>query len=189
MTDELIDADEASLHCSDTPVSLHHFKQSLKLVPDYPQNHVNLAIALIEHGATNEARWELETVLRTDPRCAVARAYLGIELFKLNEVEAAREELKKAVRLAPTNLLVLVKFAEYYYRLGFFPRSATILEQALQLPYEGNEQIVALAKQSLARARQKCKGLIIRETPDPHFWLRLVDHLNLHEISPTPVEV
>lgn len=177
MATDLIDSGYAALRCGDIANALHYFEQALNAMPDSPRPHLALAIALLEQGSPSEANQQLKAALEIDPDYAIAHAYLGIELFKLYEVEAAEDELEMAVQAAPTNLLVLVKFAEYYYRRGFFPRSIMILEQALKLPYCANEYVVGQAKQLLAQARQKCKGMIICETPDFRYWLRLVSHM------------
>jgi hypothetical protein len=74
-------------------------------------------------------------------------------------------------------LLAHIKYAEYYYRLGFYNRSVELLERGLKGPHGANEHVVAMAKQFLIQARQKSKGIIIREPPDPRHLLRLFDRL------------
>lgn len=177
MAVKLIEIGYAALRCGDVEGARRNFEQALHSMPDSPQPHLGLAIALLEQDSATEASQQLKAALEIDPDYAIAHAYLGIELLKLQEFEAAEEELEKAVRTAPTNLLVLVKFAEYYYRLGYFPRSIMILEQALKLPYCANEYVVGQARQLQAQARQKCRGMIVRETPDFRYWLCLASHL------------
>jgi predicted Zn-dependent protease len=82
-------------------------------------------------------------------------------------VQGAEDALKQALDEEPTNLLTHIKYAEYYYRLGFYNRTVELLEQGLHAPHGANEHVVALARRFLSEARQKSKNIIIREPPDP----------------------
>src|SRR5207245_5310309 len=92
---------------------------------------------------------------------------LGIEYLKRYDIERAEEELERALKDEPTGLLAHVKYAEYYYRLGFYNRSVEILERGLKGPHGANEHVVAMARQFLAQARQNSKNIILREAHDP----------------------
>jgi Tfp pilus assembly protein PilF len=114
-----------------------------------------------------ETKQALEKALAIDPTYVPARAYLGIEFLKRYDLDAAQEALDQALRDEPTNLLAHVKYGEYYYRLGFYNRAVEMLERGLQGPHGANEHVVAMARQFLIQARQKTKGLVLREPPDP----------------------
>ena len=81
--------------------------------------------------------------------------------------------MERALKDEPTNLLAHLKYAEYYYRLGFYNRSVEVLERGLKGPHGANEHVVAMARQFLVESRQKSKNIILREPPDPPRWLRL----------------
>ena len=169
---ELLDKGYACLRRSDPDAAYSRFQHAISLDPDRPQGHFELAQAYLAQGLQEETRAALETALASDPTYAPARAYLGIELLKKYDIHGAQDALDQAVRDEPTNLLVHVKYAEYYYRLGFYHRSVDWLERGLKNPHGANEHVVAMARQLLTESRKKSKNLIFREPPDPRPLLR-----------------
>ena len=127
----------------------------------------------LEQDSNDETVNALEMALSVDPFYIPARAYLGVEYLKRYDIARAEEELERALKDEPTNLLVHLKYAEYYYRMGFYQSSVEILERGLKGPHGSNEHVVAMARQLLVQARQKSKNIVLRELPDPRRWLRL----------------
>jgi tetratricopeptide (TPR) repeat protein len=128
----------------------------------------------IEQDAPDETLQALEKALSVDPAYIPARAYLGIEYLKRYDIARAEAELERALGDEPTSLLAHIKYAEFYYRLGFYHRAVDLLERGLKGPHGANEHMVAMARQLLAQARQKSKNIILREPPDPR---RLLHHI------------
>ncbi|MBE3561743.1 MAG: hypothetical protein IMW89_21350 [Ktedonobacteraceae bacterium] len=174
---DLIDEGYACLRRGDAEAALRCFHRAAGEEPERPQTHFAMAMAYLEQGMNDKVMYSLETALRLDPAYVPARAYRGIELLKRYDIQGAEDELARALHDGPTNLLAHIKYAEYYYRLGFYPRAVEMLERGLQCPHGANEHIVAMARQLLTQARQKCKGLILREPPDPRNLLRLFARL------------
>ncbi len=173
MYEDLLDRGYAALRRGDAEAALRQFQLAAESVPQRPQAHFGMAMACMEQGSSEGAERALRAALEFDSCYAPARAYLGLMLLQRYEIDAAQRELDQALRDAPTNLLVHIKYAEFYYRLGFYQRAVSLLEQGLKCPHGANEHIVALARQLLVQARQKDKGAIIRDPPDPRRWLRL----------------
>jgi Tfp pilus assembly protein PilF len=174
---DLIDEGYTCLRRGDAEAALNRFHKAAEEEPARPQAHFALAIAYQEQGMSEKVIESLEAALRLDPDYVPARAYLGIERLKRYDIEGAEEELHRALQIEPTNLLAHIKYAEYYYRLGFYPRAVEMLEKGLRAPHGANEHIVAMARKLLVEARQKCKGIILREPPDPRRLLRLFARL------------
>jgi len=170
---DLLDKAYACLRRGDPDAALFRFQHASGLDPQRPQAYFGLAMAYLELGASEKVMRALESALCVDPCYVPARAYLGIEYLKRYDVHRAEDELEHALRDEPTNLLAHIKYAEYYYRLGFYNRSVEFLERGLKLPHGANEHIVAMARQLLTQARQKSKNIILREPPDPRHWLSL----------------
>lgn len=166
---DLLDKGYACLRRGDVEAARARFQHAISLEPEHPQGYFGLAQTYLDQntGGNAEVIEALEKALAVDPRYVPARAFLGIELLKKYDIQGAEEALHQALSDEPTNLLVHVKYAEYYYRLGFYNRAVELLEQGLQAPHGANEHVVALAKRLLGEARQKCKNIIIREPPDP----------------------
>jgi Tfp pilus assembly protein PilF len=173
MYTDLLDKGYACLRRGDPEAALSRFQHAVECDPERPQAYFAMAIAYIEQGSDDAVKSSLEAALGVDPAYVPARAYLGIELLKRYDVDAAQRELEQALHDEPTNLLAHIKYAEYYYRLGFYHRAVEQLERGLKGPHGANEHIVAMARQFLTQARQKSKGIILREPPDPRRLLSL----------------
>jgi len=172
---DVLDKGYACLRRGDPDAAQSRFQHAAESEPTHPQAYFALALAHLEQGLNEDAQQALETALRVDPTYVAARAYLGIELLKRYDLDGAQQALDQALHDEPTNLLAHIKYAEYYYRLGFYNRAVELLERGLKGPHGANEHVVALARQFLAQARQKSKGIILREPPDPRRLLRLFD--------------
>ena len=169
---DLLDKGYACLRRGDPEAARSRFQHAIEAEPNRPQGYFALSQAYLDQGLPEETMQALEKALAVDPTYVPARAYLGIELFKRYDLDGAQDALDQALRDEPTNLLAHIKYAEYYYRLGFYPRAVEMLERGLGGPHGANEHVVAMARQLLTQARQKSKGIILREPPDPR---RLLD--------------
>ncbi|MBA2395149.1 MAG: hypothetical protein H0V70_20670 [Ktedonobacteraceae bacterium] len=190
MYTELLEKGYACLRRSDPHGALIRFQNATENEPERPQGYFAQAQAYLEQGLREETRNALETALRIDPTYVAARAYLAIELLKNYDLDGAQKELDQALHDEPANLLVHIKYAEYYYRLGFYPRSVVMLEQGLKGPHGANEHVVAMARQFLTQARGKSHNLILREPPDPRrlgtFFSRFRSHKRERIIQNVP---
>ena len=173
MYTDLLDKGYASLRRGDPDAALIRFRHAAESEPERPQAHFGIAMVYLEQDSSDETVNALEKALSVDSSYIPARAYLAIEYLKRYDIARAEEELERALKDEPTNLLAHLKYAEYYYRLGFYQRSLEILERGLKGPHGANEHVVAMARQLLVQARQKSKNMILREPPDPRHWLRL----------------
>lgn len=174
MYNDLLDKGYACLRRGDPEAARVRFQHAIDSDPSRPQGYFALAQTYIEYNTQKPAREALEASLRADPTYVPARAYLAIELLKAYDLDGAQQELERALQDEPTNLLVHVKYADYYYRLGFYHRSVEMLEKGLSMPHGANEHVVAMARQFLTQARQKSKTIILREPPDPRRLFRFL---------------
>ena len=173
MYTDLLDKGYASLRRGDPDAALIRFRHATESEPERPQAYFGIAMVYLEQDSRDETVNALEKALSVDPLYIPARAYLGIEYLKRYDVVRAEEELERAHKDEPTNLLAHLKYAEYYYRMGFYNRSVEMLERGLKGQHGSNEHVVAMARQLLGQARQKSKNIVLRELPDPRGWLRL----------------
>ncbi len=191
MFHDLLDEGYACLRRGDPEAALRRFHQATDAQPERPQAHFAMAMAYLDLGYSEKVMQAFDAALRIDPTYVPARAFRGVELLKRYDVDGAQEELERALHDAPTNLLVHLKYAEYYYRLGFYHKAVDMLEKGLKAPHGADEHIVAMARSLLSQSRQKCKGTILREPPDPRGLLRLFARFRpmLAKRTPTPREV
>jgi len=173
----LLDSGYAALRRGDPEVALNYFQCAIDQNPDQPQAYFGAAMAYLEQEKIEEAIQSLRDALDVDPAYTSARAYIGILLLQLHDADGAQRELEQALHDSPTSLLVHIKYAEYYYRLGFYPQAVALLERGLKAPHRANEHVVAMARSLLTQSRQKSKGLIVRDLPDPRTILWFVKRL------------
>jgi Tfp pilus assembly protein PilF len=168
MYNDLLEKGYACLRREDPETARVRFQHAIDLEPERPQGYFGLAQTYLKQNiSSEEAIQALEKALEADPKYVSARAFLGVEFLKKYDIHRAEEALDQALSDEPTNLLVHVKYAEYYYRLGFYNRTVELLEQGLHAPHGANEHVVALARHFLSEARVKSRSIIIREPPDP----------------------
>ena len=173
MYTDLLDKGYASLRRGDPDAALIRFRHAAESEPERPQAYFGMAMVYLEQDSNDETVNALEKALSVDPFYIPARAYLGVEYLKRYDIARAEEELERALKDEPTNLLAHLKYAEYYYRMGFYHSSVEILELGLKGPHGSNEHVVAMVRQLLVQARQKSKRMVMRELPDPRRWMRL----------------
>src|SRR5207245_2650796 len=121
---DLLDKGYACLRRGDPEAALSRFQHAIESEPQRPQGYFALAQAYLEQGSSEETRQALETALEVNPRYAPARAFLAIELLKRYDIDGAQQALEQALLDDPANLLVHIKYADYYYRLGFYHKLA-----------------------------------------------------------------
>jgi Tfp pilus assembly protein PilF len=177
MYSDLLDTGYACLRRGNPQAACSRFQHAIQSEPQRPQGYFGLALSYLDQRLHQEARQALQSCLQRDPTYAPARAYLAIELLKDYDIDGAQEQLDKALQDDPINLLVHIKYADYYYRLGFYHRSVEMLERGLQKPHGANEHLVTMAQQFVIQARQKSKNIILREPPNPRRFLRLFSQL------------
>ena len=168
MSTDLLSSGYAYLRRGNPEIALSYFQCAIDQSPDQPQAYFAAAMAYLEQEKAEEAVRILEDAFNADIIYALMRAYIGILLFQLHDVDGAQCELEQALHDSPMNLLVHIKCAEFYYRLSFYPRAVALLEQGLKVPpHRANEHVVAMARNLLTQSRQKSKGIIVRDPPIP----------------------
>jgi Tfp pilus assembly protein PilF len=174
---DVINRGYAYLRRGDPTTAKQQFQQAIELEPGYPQGYFGLAQVHIEQNQSEEAQAMLRQALETDPRYVAARAFLGIERLKCYDLDSAQEELDRALKDEPNDLLVHIKYSEYFYRLGFYDRAVALLETGLSKPHGANEYVVSLARRRLQQAREKARTIILRQPPDPRLLFQSIRRL------------
>jgi len=74
------------------------FREAIRLAPDYPEAHMNLAILLFQGQRIDEAEYHFKRALRYRPNYALAHLNYALMLQKLNRTSEAALHLKQAGR-------------------------------------------------------------------------------------------
>jgi len=150
-------------HIDEMQAVLAHLEEQQAPAAELARQHFTLAVAFLRKQATEQAIAYLKQSLSYDDTNAIAYAYLGAALVEKQQVDEAKEALKKALVLAPDEMLVQLKMGEFQYKLGFYPEAVKYLEAAVQLqaPNQATAQyLVAL----LEKARRANAKAFIRES-------------------------
>jgi tetratricopeptide (TPR) repeat protein len=131
------------------------------------QQHFILAVAHLRREEYGEAIRHLEQSLTYKENDPITLAYLGASLLEEYRVDEAREQLEKALALAPDQMLVWLKMGEFHYRLGFYPQALHHLEAAsrLQAPNEATAQYLVTL---LTKVRKLNRNIIVRNPVVPN---------------------
>ena len=115
------------------PDAIAHYKQALRLNPDFAEAHNNLGVALTRAGEIEDAIGQYQRALQLNPDYAEAHYNLGTSLAQAGRLGDAMEQWGQAARLRPD-------FAEAQYNLGValmgqgrLPEAVEHLEQALRI--------------------------------------------------------
>ena len=100
------------------PQATAHFVEAVRLRPDHPPFHRNLALALLKSGRTDEAAAHYRRVVGWFPDDAESLTRLGASLILSRRASEATEALERAARLRPADREVRYHLARAYTELG-----------------------------------------------------------------------
>lgn len=98
---------------------------------DMADLRVALATLYLRRGDIDAATRELHAAVALDPSHAVAHAYTGALLLRTGDVDGAETALDRARDLAPDDLIVAMKRAEFFAALGILGRACDELRRGL----------------------------------------------------------
>lgn len=126
---------------------------------------VEEATELVQEERYPEALLELRRVLGEDPENSYAYHYLGVTFFELDNMEAARDAYRAAVRLAPDYLGARVALSHVLRELGEHDDAIRQAREALRrFPKDGEAQhalgLAHAAKGNPAEAKRHLQGFL-----------------------------
>jgi Flp pilus assembly protein TadD len=95
-----------------------HFAEAVRLRPDHPPFHRNLALALLKSGRADEAAAQYRRIVKWLPDDAESLTRLGASLLQSRRADEASEALERAARLRPADPEVRYHLARAYSELG-----------------------------------------------------------------------
>ena len=98
-------------HAGRRKEAMKHFREAIRISPNYPDPHVNLGSILEESGQREAARQQYREALRLQPNCPEALYNYGVLLGKSGDPDAAISLYRRALRVRPT-------YVEAHYNLG-----------------------------------------------------------------------
>jgi tetratricopeptide (TPR) repeat protein len=116
-----------------TDEAIEHYREALRLKPDYAEAHYNLASALARSGRSEEASEHYQRLLQLEPDNAEAHHGLGRILAGMGKTDEAIEHYHQALEASPLNAEVHNSLGSALAVVGRFSEAIEHLNQALWL--------------------------------------------------------
>lgn len=146
------------------------WRQGVRVSPDSPLAHVNLADALAARRQYAEAIEHYRAGLRMDPRDAIAHNGLGVALLDAGDAAEALQHLQEAVQLDPEYVAARYNLAYVLTGFGRFEEAAAQYEEVLKRNADFSEARINLSHLlSLQRQYARCADVLeegLRRHPD-----------------------
>jgi len=121
------------LRAGQLPAAVQLFDRALRLKPEFPRAHADLAIALWQQDRLPEAIDQLRIALRLDPRAAQAHTNLASLYAMTGRLSEAVAEFHQALALDPGNEVAHTNLGNALLQLGQVPEAMLEYRQALRL--------------------------------------------------------
>ncbi len=110
-----------------------HYREALKVRPDYGEGLNNLATALMKTGEKDEALRLYRRAVAVNPGSALCNFDLGNTLLQKGEVEEAVAYLNRSMELRPSRAETINSLATAYTMLGRQEEAVALCRKALEL--------------------------------------------------------
>jgi tetratricopeptide (TPR) repeat protein len=126
---------ELKLHGSveDAKEGVAQIRESLKINPDNPEAHNNLAIGLQRLGLLDEALVQYREAVKGNARLAVAQRNLGLLLLDMGRLDEAVAAMQDAVRYRPRAPEARTALGDALQRAGRFDEAIAQYAEAIRL--------------------------------------------------------
>ncbi len=105
------------------------FERFVELMPDSPEGHNNLGLAVFHNGDLDRATREFHNALELNADFAAAHANLGLALLNKKKFEEAIAPLQRALSLEPTLFTAYYNLGLALYRSGRTAEAIAAYEQ------------------------------------------------------------
>ena len=109
------------------------FRQAVMLEPSNMRTRYFLATALMDAGKDDEARIELEKILRADPRSVDARVQLGFLFGRTKKYGEAVKVLQEAINIEPKRPELFLYLGTALQRASQYDRAASVLQEGISI--------------------------------------------------------
>ena len=114
-------------------LAIAEYRKALDLEYEFPDAHLNLAMALADRGLMEEAVAELEIAHRQSPEDETIQHELACCLIDLERFPEAIAHLKKIIKSHPEHVEAFVDLGIAFTAQGFYAEADSILAEALRI--------------------------------------------------------
>jgi tetratricopeptide (TPR) repeat protein len=115
------------------PEAAENLRRAVEREPENPHHLYDLAIALIQSGATEEAIGHLKEGVQRCPKCANLYAALGVACYAAGKPDDSASYYETAVHLEPGAADIRVALGDLYTAAGAFDKAALEYGTAIRL--------------------------------------------------------
>ena len=115
------------------PEAMEHFKEAVRINPDYAEAHNNLGIALIGTGKLEEAISHYKEAIQIDPNYTEAHYNLAIAFEKAGRTDLAIKEYRQAIELNRNFAKASNNLGLLYLKQGSIEEAITQYNEALRV--------------------------------------------------------
>jgi tetratricopeptide (TPR) repeat protein len=145
------------LQAADYPTEAEaHYREALRLRPDYAEAHNNLGMLLVNAGHVDEAIGHFNEALRLAPNLPFAHCNLGSTLLAVGKPTEAIPHFQRALELRPNYLEAQVSFGSALLSTGRTDQAIEHFQQAVRIDPDSAGAHIALgtALTSAGRANE-----------------------------------
>ncbi len=125
------------------PEALDHYREAIKIVPDYALAHYRYGTALQSLGRADDAEKEFRKSLECNPLDAEAQNTFGLMLAERHQFSEAIDHFRQAVDAKPEFLQPYINLASATAALGRYADAIPIAQQALKMAVDNGDAVVA----------------------------------------------
>ena len=113
--------------------AISHYRESVRLKPDFVDGHYNLAVTLVQNGQIDEAISHYQESLRLKPDSTDAHYNLGNALARKGQIDQAISQFLEAIRLKPDFALAHNNLGNARLRKGQIEQAISQFQEAIRL--------------------------------------------------------
>jgi tetratricopeptide (TPR) repeat protein len=119
--------------------AIFHYKEALRIKPDYAVAFYNLGTVFKNRGNTDDSIFNYLEALRIDPDYLEAHINLGTVLFSIGNYEEAVLHFKKALKIDPRKTAVRMKLAKVLYVQGKSGEAVSHYKEILKTDFQNSD--------------------------------------------------
>jgi len=177
--DQLIQQAQECQRRGDYAAAEEHYREILKLRPDFAEAYANLGLTQYLLGKYPEAVKSLQAALRLDGHMGTPNLFLGLDFLQMQETAKALPYLERAHRLNPRDIQPVLALGQAHVKLQDYWTANRFYSRACQMDPNSGDAWYGLGVTHLSLAREAAEKL--RDSAQDSLQARLLVAESLEE--------